>query len=75
MNTAEKVVHFLRQRPGQYFCDDCIVAELRLSKPVTRITDQIGQGSNLRGSRNRREIAICARCGEEKLSTMTHPKR
>jgi hypothetical protein len=63
MNTAEQVVHFLRKRPGQYFCDDCIVQELRLSKPVTRMTDQIGRGSN-----NRREVAVCSRCGEQKLS-------
>ncbi len=40
MNTAERVVHFLRRRAGQYFCDDCIVQELRLSKPVTRMTDR-----------------------------------
>jgi hypothetical protein len=63
MNTAERVVHFLRKRRGQYFCDDCIVHELGLSKPVTRMTDQIGRGLN-----NRREIAVCSRCGEQKLS-------
>ena len=75
MNTAERVVHFLRKRAGQYFCDDCIVQELRLSKPVTRMTDQIERGSNMRGSGNRREVAICSRCGEQKLSIMTLPEK
>jgi hypothetical protein len=75
MNTAERVVHFLRKQAGQYFCDDCIVQELRLSKPVARMTDQTGKGSNMRGSANRREVAICNRCGEQKLSTMTLPDK
>jgi hypothetical protein len=61
MNTAERVAHFLRKQAGQYFCDDCIVQELRLSKPVARMTDEIGKGSNMRGSANRREVAICSR--------------
>jgi hypothetical protein len=75
MNTAETVVHFLRKRSGEYFCDGCIERELRLAHPVNRITDQIGTGSNLRGARNRREIAVCNRCGEQKLSTMTPPEK
>ena len=62
MNTAERVVHFLLKRRGQHFCDDCIVQELRLSKPVTRMTDYIGSVSN-----NRREVAVCSRCGDQKL--------
>jgi hypothetical protein len=73
MNTAERVIHFLRKRSGQHFCDDCIVQELRLSQPVTRVTDQIGRGSN-RGLRNRRETVICSLCGERKLSTMMPDK-
>ena len=52
MNTAEKVVYFLLKRSGQYFCDDCIGQELRLSKPVMRITEQIGSAP-----KNRREVA------------------
>jgi hypothetical protein len=75
VNTAERVVHFLRRRPGQYFCDDCIVQELRLTHSVTRMTDQIGKGSNMRGSANRRETAICSLCGERKLSVMTLPEK
>jgi hypothetical protein len=75
MNTSERVVHFLRKRAGHYFCDDCIVQELRLSKPVTRMTDQIGRGSNMRGSGNRREVAICSRCGQQKPSTMILPEK
>jgi hypothetical protein len=75
MNTAERVVHFLRKRAGQYFCDDCIVQELRLSKPITRMTDQFGMGSNLRGARNRREMAICSRCAQQKLSIMFLPEK
>jgi hypothetical protein len=75
MNTSERVGHFLRKRAGQYFCDDCIVRELRLSNPVNRVTDQIGKGSNMRGSGNRREAAICSRCGEQKLSTMILPEK
>jgi len=75
MNTAERVVHFLRKRAGQYFCDDCIVQELRLSKPVTSMTDVIGGGANMRGARNRREVAICSQCGEQKPSTMILPEK
>jgi hypothetical protein len=75
MNTAERVVHFLRKRAGRYFCDDCIVQELRLSKPVTRMTDQIGKGSNVRGARNLREVAICSQCGEQRLSSMILPEK
>jgi hypothetical protein len=75
VNTAERVIHFLRKRAGHYFCDDCIVQELRLSKPVTRITEVIGKGSNLQGLHNRRELGVCSRCGEYKLSTMTWPEK
>lgn len=75
MNTAQRVVHLLRKRAGHYFCDDCIVQQLRLSKPITRVTDQIGTGSNLQGLRNRREVAICSQCGEYKISTMTWPEK
>jgi hypothetical protein len=75
MNTAERVVHFLRKRAGEYFCDDCIVRELRLSKPVTSITDVVGKGSNMRGSKIQREAAICSRCGQQKLSTMVLPEK
>jgi hypothetical protein len=74
MNTAERIVHFLRKRAGQFFCDDCIVRELRLSKPVTGITDQIGSGSSLSGNRNRREVAPCERCGERVLCIMAAPE-
>jgi hypothetical protein len=70
VNTAERVINFLRKQPGRYFSDDCIVRELRLSQPVTGMSDQIGRGSNGRGVRNRREVAICSLCGERKLSMM-----
>jgi hypothetical protein len=69
MNTAERVVYFLDKRRGQYFCDDCIVQELRLSKPVTRMTDYLGRVAN-----HRREVTVCSRCGEQKLSIMFPPK-
>jgi hypothetical protein len=75
MNTAERVVHFLRKRAGQYFSDDCIVQELQLSKPVTRMTDQIGKGSNMRGTRNLRGVTVCSRCGDQKLSIMILPEK
>jgi hypothetical protein len=74
VNTAQRVIHFLRKQAGHYLCDDCIVRELRLSKSVTGVTDVIGKGSNLQGLRNRRELAICSQCGEYKLSTMTWPE-
>ena len=75
MNTVQRVVHLLRKRAGHYLCDDCIVQQLRLSKPITRVTDQLGTGSNLQGLRNRREAAICSQCSEYKISTMFWPEK
>ncbi len=75
MNTAQRVLHFLSKRAGHYFCDDCIVKELRISKPITRMIDQFGEGSNLRGARNQREVATCSLCAEQKLSIMFLPEK
>jgi hypothetical protein len=69
MNTAERVVYFLDKRRGEYFCDDCIVQELRLSKPVTPMTEHLGRVAN-----HRREVTACSRCGEKRLSIMFLPK-
>jgi len=65
MNNAAKVVHFLRKRREQYFCDDCISRELRLAHPVNRITEVVGAAPG-----NRKEAATCGRCSENELSTM-----
>lgn len=62
MNTAERIVSFLRKHQNMTICDDCLQAELGVSKPISRMLDVLNPEFV------RREVSKCGRCGETKNS-------
>jgi hypothetical protein len=64
MNTIERVVSFLRKNQNVIISDDCLRSELKVSTPLDRMLDVLSP------DHVKREIAVCGRCGAQKLSTM-----
>ena len=63
---VEKVVLWLRDRPGKAYCDDCIAEQTHLSlrQQAHRVTSALGATKDFT-----RRQGICAACGEDRRVT------
>ena len=65
MNTAERVVDFLRKNPGQVICDECLQKTLRVKSSLSKMLDVLNP------LHFRRAVAHCTTCGVIRM-TITH---
>jgi hypothetical protein len=61
MNTAERVVSFLKKNLGISWCDACLGEELRVRSALTRMLDVLNPKFFSR------TIARCDKCGVDKM--------
>jgi hypothetical protein len=66
MNTAEKVVAFLRKNQGAFTCDGCIAEAVHVGAPVNRILDILNP------IYIRRSVGVYFRCGAERLGAVQY---
>jgi hypothetical protein len=59
MTALEKIEDFLRQNPGQPYCDDCLSAVLNI-KPRQQVQQKTRQLA--KDNRFWRQAGVCSRC-------------
>jgi hypothetical protein len=66
MTIAERIRHFLNERAGMQYCDDCITSQLGLERrqQAQSVTASIGSTGEFK-----RDDGICFGCNKEKLVT------
>ena len=61
MNLTERVIDFLRKRPGRAYCEPCIARDVRTKLPIDRILAVLVE---VDPSRQRR--GVCASCSKRR---------